>query len=49
MSIVWRASPLVKMMAWFWFSGFPSPNFAGPGSFILYISYTKKNDKNHKF
>lgn len=34
-SMVWRPSPLVKIIAWFWFSGFPSPNMAGPGSLIL--------------
>jgi len=30
-------------MAWFWFSGFPSPSIAFPGSFILYISYAEKD------
>jgi hypothetical protein len=39
-SMVCSASPRVKMMAWFWFSGFPSPNFAGPGNFMRYISFT---------
>lgn len=34
-SIVCKPSPRVKMMAWFWFSGLPSPNIGGPGSFIL--------------
>jgi hypothetical protein len=42
MSIVWIASPLVKTMAWFWFSGLPSPSFGSPGSFIENISYRKQ-------
>lgn len=44
MSMVWRPSPRVKIMAWFWFSGFPSPSIAFPGSFILYISYAAKDE-----
>lgn len=34
MSIVWTASPRVKTIAWFWFSGFPSPSLGSPGSLI---------------
>lgn len=34
MSMVWTASPRVKITAWFWFSGFPSPNMGFPGSFM---------------
>ena len=32
MSMVWSVSPRVKTMAWFWFSGLPSPMIAFPGS-----------------
>jgi len=45
MSIVWTASPRVKMMAWFWFSGFPSPSLGSPGSLIEYISYVPDENK----
>lgn len=45
MSIVCKASPRVNMMAWFWFSGFPSPiSVGGPGSFMRYISYQYKTE-----
>ena len=32
MSIAWIASPLVKMTAWFWLFGLPSPTLMWPGS-----------------
>jgi len=34
-------------MAWFWFSGFPSPSFGSPGSLIEYISYVQGENKEH--
>lgn len=40
-SMVWMASPRVKTIAWFWFSGFPSPSLGSPGSLIEKISYRK--------
>ena len=33
------------MMAWFWFSGFPSPSLGSPGSLIEYISYVPDENK----
>lgn len=39
MSMVCKASPRVKIIAWFWFSGFPPPIAIWlPGSLIRYIS-----------
>lgn len=39
------------MIAWFWFSGFPSPSFGFPGNFMEYISYKMRKaniEKGHQ-
>lgn len=39
-SIFCKASPRVKIIAWFWFSALASPiSVGGPGSLMRYISY----------
>ena len=47
-SIACKPSPRVKIMAWFWFSGLPSPKIAGPGSFILYITWVRWSHRKYE-
>jgi hypothetical protein len=35
----------VNIIAWFWFSGFPSPSFGSPGSLIEYISFVQEKHR----
>ncbi len=34
-------------MAWFWFSGFPSPSFTSPGNLMEYISWKQHPETTH--
>jgi hypothetical protein len=48
MSRVCSASPREKMIAWFWFSGLPSPTIGSPGSWTRKISTTAPDCGSHR-